>query len=157
MDEVARLRAFEPRFAELCRDLAGDQTPASIQHDDLHLRSVYLDGPNLRVLDWGDACVAHPFASLVVTFRFLEDTNGLAPGDPWFDRLRDAYLEPWGSGRREAFELSMRVGMVAQMVAWQRHRAAMDTAYRASFDVHFAEQLRRTLARAIDPGVRPAS
>jgi phosphotransferase family enzyme len=149
--EVARLAAFAPRFEALCAELAADATPASIQHDDLHLRSVYLDGSDLRILDWGDACVAHPFASLVVTFRFLEDSNGLAPGDPWFGRLRDAYLEPWGGDRRESFDRAMRVGMVAQMIAWQRHRGVMDASDRASFDVHFAEQLRRTLERAVSP------
>ena len=35
-----------------------------------------------RVLDWGDASISHPFASLVVTFRFLEEVTGLPPGDP---------------------------------------------------------------------------
>jgi hypothetical protein len=150
-DEVARLRAFEPRFAGLCEDLAATEIPATIQHDDLHLRSVFLDGPHLRILDWGDACIAHPFASLVVTFRFLEETNGLRPADPWFGRLRDAYLEPWGGGLAETFDLAMRVGMVAQMIAWQRHRAVMDAEDRAAFDEHFAQQLRRTLARAVEP------
>lgn len=150
--EVARLRAFEARFVRLCQELDAIAARTSIQHDDLHLRSLYLDGPALRVLDWGDACIGHPFASLVVTFRSLEeDVSELPPGDPWFDRLRDAYLEPWGRGLREELELAMRVGMVGLMAAWQRHRAAMDAGYRATFDVHFAEQLRRTLARAVDP------
>ena len=149
--EIERLRAFRPELARLCTDLAASSILDSIQHDDLHLRSVYLDGSNLRVLDWGDACVAHPFASLVVTFRFLEDTNGLVPNDPWFTRLRDAYLEPWGPGLVPTFKLAMRVGMVAQMIAWQRHRAVMHPHDRGAFDEHFAEQLRRTLARAVGP------
>jgi phosphotransferase family enzyme len=150
--EMDRFRAFGPRFAELCQALGRVSEIVSIQHDDLHLRSLFVDGPNLRVIDWGDASIAHPFASLVVTFRFLEDANGLAPDDPWFSRLRDAYLEPWGSGLTETFELAMRVGMVAQMASWQRHRSAMAAAYAGSFDVYFAERLRRVLARAVDPG-----
>ena len=60
----------------------------------------------LRVLDWGDSSISHPFASLVVTFRFLEEFNKLPPGDPWFPRLRDAYLEPWGHGLTDAFALA---------------------------------------------------
>ena len=151
--EMERFREFAPRFAALCDELAAAHDVVSIQHDDLHLRSLYVDGPHLRVLDWGDASIADPFASLVVTFRFLEDVNGLPPGDPWFDRLRDAYLEPWGSGLIDTFDLAMRVGMVAQMVAWQRHRAVMPDGYRAAFDVHFAEQLRRVLERAVEPGL----
>ena len=132
--------------------LAADPV-VSVQHDDLHLRSLFVDGDALRVLDWGDTSIAHPFGSLVVTFRFLEAVNGLAPADPWFERLRDAYLEPWGTGRVETFELATRVGMVAQMIGWQRHRAVMPDEYRLGFDVHFAEMLRRVLARVVDPAI----
>lgn len=151
--EVRRLRRFAATFATLSDDLWAVDPVASVQHDDLHLRSLYVDGDALRVLDWGDASIAHPFGSLVVTFRFLEAVNGLAPSHPWFERLRDAYLEPWGAGRVETFELATRVGMVAQMIGWQRHRAAMPHAYRVRFDVHFAETLRQVLARVVDPAI----
>jgi len=66
--------------------------------------------------------IAHPFASLVVTFRFLEERNQLAPGDPWFARLRDAYLEPWGGGLAGVFALAIRVGTLAHTFAWARQR-----------------------------------
>ena len=65
------------------------------------MANLYVQGERLRVLDWGDSSISHPFASLVVTFRFLEEFNNLRPGDPWFARLRDAYLEPWGRGLDE--------------------------------------------------------
>src|SRR5262249_10332456 len=95
-EEARRLRAFTRRFAALCEELAAYGVPETIQHDDLHHANLYADGGCLRVLDWGDASISHPFASLVVTFRFLEERTKLTPGDPWFARLRDAYLEPWG-------------------------------------------------------------
>ena len=85
-------------------------SPETIQHDDLHLANLYAQGERLRVLDWGDSSISHPFASLVVTFRFLEETNKLTPTDPWFARLREAYLEPWGPGLADAFALAIRVG-----------------------------------------------
>jgi len=151
--EVQRLRRFAATFAALCDELWAGDPVLSVQHDDLHLRSLYVDGDALRILDWGDTSIAHPFGSLVVTFRFLEAVNGLAPSDPWFERLRDAYLEPWGGGRVEAFELATRVAMVAQMIGWQRHRAVMPAEYRAGFDEHFAEMLRRVLARVVDPAI----
>ena len=62
------------------------------------MANVYSQDERLRLLDWGDSSISHPFVSLVVTFRFLEEINKLSPSDPWFARLRDAYLEPWGSG-----------------------------------------------------------
>src|SRR5205807_2512262 len=40
-DEVSRLRAFAPRFGELCRELQAYGVPASIQHDDLHHANLY--------------------------------------------------------------------------------------------------------------------
>jgi hypothetical protein len=98
------------------------------------------------VIDWGDSSVSHPFASLVVTFRFLEETNGLVPGDPWFDRLRDAYLEPWGAGLVATFDLAMRVGRFAHVIASVRQHKALTGQVRARFDEDFAVILRRALS-----------
>jgi hypothetical protein len=94
LEEIDRLRAFTPRLAELCNELDAYDVPETVQHDDLHMSNVYAQGEQLRVLDWGDSSISHPFASLVVTFRFLEEVTELQPDDPWFARLRDAYLEP---------------------------------------------------------------
>ena len=149
--EVDRLRRFAPRFIELCDRLAAEHPVHSIQHDDLHMRSLFDDGTSLRILDWGDASIGHPFASLVTTFRFLEELNGLVPTDPWFARLRDAYLEPWGPVLAGTFELATRVGMIAQLCAWLRHREAMPEDAARTFDQQFAIVLRRALARAVDP------
>jgi aminoglycoside phosphotransferase (APT) family kinase protein len=119
----------------------------SIQHDDLHVNGVFVRDDELRVVDWGDASIGHPFASLYVTFRFLERENRLRPDDPWFARLRDAYLEPWGTNLVPAFERAMRVAAFAHPIAWIRHRDPMSPGARAAFDVEFAVVLRRALAR----------
>jgi hypothetical protein len=88
---------------------------AELQHDDLHIANLYIDDGRLRILDWGDSCIGHPFVSLVVPFRFLEQINLVLPTDTWFLRLRGAYLEPLGSDRalRDHFGLPMCVGSVA--------------------------------------------
>lgn len=149
--EIARLRAFAPRFAELCAGLEATGLPPTVQHDDLHMGSVYeLDG-RLRVLDWGDCSIAHPFFSLVVTFRFLEEHSGLKRDDPWFARLRDAYLEPWGDRLAPAFECAIRVGRFAHAIAWARQREFVPPESplppdRSTFDTWFGHILRRALA-----------
>jgi hypothetical protein len=102
--ELEQLRRFAPRFTELCGELAEYSLPVAIQHDDLHHKNAFVDRDCLRIVDWGDASRSHPFASLVVTFRFLEERSGLRPNDPWFAKLRDAYLEPWGDGLVAAFD-----------------------------------------------------
>jgi hypothetical protein len=145
-----RLRDYAPRFTELCAVLAELEIQESVQHDDLHMANLYSDGGKLRVVDWGDASIAHPFFSLVVTFRFLDEVNHLDSDDPWFRRLRDAYLEPWGSGLEETFEIAIRVGWFAHAIAWTRQRDALPPEARPDFDRAFAIILRRAVAEARD-------
>ncbi len=151
--EVAALRGFEPRFGALCAAVAAESPGDTIQHDDLHVNGVWIKDDQLRVMDWGDASIGHPFASLVVTFRFLERENGLDPGDPWFGRLRDAYLEPWGgSALVPAFDRAMRIARFAHAIAWLRHRDPLTPEARASFDQEYAVVLRRALDLIPEPG-----
>ncbi len=146
--EIVRLRDYAPSFETSCAELAAAGIPESVQHDDLHMKNVYARGDALRILDWGDASILHPFASLVVTFRFLEERNGLLPEDPWFDRLRDAYLEPWGRGLAPTFALALRVGAFAHAFAWAELREHLPPDYRREFEKPFAVVLRRALALA---------
>lgn len=150
-EEVDRLSTFAPRFADLCNELDARDVPETIQHDDLHMANVYAKGAQLRVLDWGDSSISHPFASLVVTFRFLEEVTELQPDDPWFARLRDAYLEPWGRGLENVFALAMRVGIFAHAIAWLRQRDHLAPKDRAEFDSVFPIVLRRAIAQTTSP------
>jgi len=146
-DGIDRLRGFSPRFAELCADLAPHDVPETSHHDDLHMANLYADGERLCVLDWGDSTISHPFASLVVTIRYLEERTKLPPTDPWFARLRDAYLEPWGSDLLDVFALALRVGAFAHTFAWVRQRDHLPEEARPEFDKGFAIILRRALAQ----------
>jgi hypothetical protein len=149
-DEIRRLREFAPRFSELCAELASHGLPETVQHDDLHMANLYAQGKRLRLLDWGDASISHPFASLVVTFRFLEERTKLPPGDPWFARLRDAYLEPWGRGLAVSFALAIRVGTFAHACAWARQRDHLPEEARTEFDRWFSIVLRRAVAQTLE-------
>src|SRR6266508_1868020 len=86
--DLARLRAFAPRFAELSDELAAQGIPETIQHDDLHGANVYPRGGTPRILDWGDSCVSHPFVTLFVTFLHLDEVG--ARDSAWYASLRDA-------------------------------------------------------------------
>jgi hypothetical protein len=152
--EISALEAFRPRFSELCEELGGAGIEPTVQHDDLHLNNVYLKDGALRVLDWGDSSIAHPFFSLFETFRFLVEINRLSPDDPWFARLRDAYLEPWGAGHRGTFDLALRVSGLAHAIAWLHQRDALPRADRLAFDPSFAHILRLALHRALEPSDR---
>jgi len=146
-EEAEALRRFVPRFAGLCTELAEHCLPPTIQHDDLHHANLYLRGGSRRVLDWGDSSVSNPFFSLVVTYRFLDEVNGIPSSDPWHARLRDAYLEPWGNGLNDAFSLALRVGAFAHAFAWSRQRDHLSPEARSDFDPWFGVVLRRAIAR----------
>ena len=148
-EEIDRLRAFAPRLGELCDELVAHDVPDTVQHDDLHMANVYERDGRFRVLDWGDSSISHPFASLFETYRFLEEVTGLPTGDPWFERLRDAYLEPWGRRLEDEFALAMRVGSFAHAIAWLRQRDHLPEEELADFDLGFRVILRRAIAQTV--------
>lgn len=142
-DERRALRAFAPRFARLCEELAARGIPASIQHDDLHSANVYARDGRLALLDWGDASVGHPFFSLVAT---LHNEADRVP----FARLRDAYLEPWGAAAG-TFALALRVGWFAYAIAWLRQYDHLPAGpIRDDFVRVWADVLRRASAAAAE-------
>jgi hypothetical protein len=145
--DLGRLRALAPRFRDLCDELEQAGIPSSIQHDDLHMGNVFDDGTTLRVLDWGDSSVAHPFFSPVVTFQFLEEVSKLPPDDPWFDRLRAAYLEPWGPGYDDVLDLALRVGSMTYAIAWARQWDHLPPGERAEFMEYWGYNIRRAMAQ----------
>ncbi|WP_116453541.1 aminoglycoside phosphotransferase family protein [Blastococcus litoris] len=121
----AAVRASSGRFADDCRRLDGGGVPATLQHDDLHDANVFADGGAYRFFDWGDASVAHPFLSLLVTLRMAARALDLPDGDPALRRLRDAYLEPWSSFGTPAQLLeqcgaALRVAPLARALSWRR-------------------------------------
>jgi len=134
-------RAAVARFAALCAELGARGPAPTIQHDDLHASNVYARDGRLTVLDWGDACVSHPFFSLVAT---MHNEGVRVP----FARLRDAYLEPW-DGDVRTFELALRVGWGAYAIAWLRqydHLGSDDE--RADFMREFSNVLREAYSAA---------
>jgi len=146
-NELSRLRGFADQLGELCRELADAGIPETVQHDDLHHNNIHVRDSRWHLLDWGDASIAHPFMSLVVPYKFL-DRDGLPPSDPWFARMRDAYLEPWGRGLADTFELAIRIGWFAHAIGWDRQRRTLPADWRARIDDDFATILRCAVAIA---------
>jgi Phosphotransferase enzyme family len=77
---AAGLRGRLPEVHERLERLAASPLPVTIEHNDLHDGNVFARDGHARILDWGDATVAHPFLTLTVEM------------DP---AARDAYLAPW--------------------------------------------------------------
>jgi hypothetical protein len=113
--DAERLRALVPRLEDGCARLAAP-LPVTIEHDDLHDGNVLADG---RIFDWGDAGVAHPFFTTVISLQ----------EEP--DRVRDAYLEPWTAlaSRSELLAIlddALWVGKAARALTWAEILSSLD-------------------------------
>jgi len=124
-EETAALHEYALRVDAACAELAALGVPESIQHDDFHDGNVFVRDGRYRVIDWGDACVSHPFATLRIPLE------GIAEDTDWdVTRLRDAYLEPFTSfaSRDElvrTFDAAWIVGGVTRALKWTPIVAAM--------------------------------
>jgi hypothetical protein len=121
-DARAALRRLQPAYADACARLAEAGPAATIQHDDLHSNNMLPMPDGDRFFDWGDASVAHPFTTLLVTMRSFAYTLEVKTDDPVVRRVRDAYLEPWGLGRDgpELVRLATWTGIPGRALSWQR-------------------------------------
>jgi phosphotransferase family enzyme len=122
-DQLRRLGELVPRIEAECRELAGYGLTETIQHDDLHDGQVFVQDGRYLFFDWGDACVSHPFYTLVVTLAVLAYRLELEHDAPELDRFRDAYLEPWTRFRpraelEEAYPLAYRLGVLCRGLTW---------------------------------------
>jgi hypothetical protein len=117
-----RVAEAVPRVRELCTELAAFGLPETIQHDDFHDGQVFVRDGRYLLLDWGDACVSHPFLSLSVSLEGvlawgLDDIEGSVDLTPFLG----AYLEPFaaaapGVDLEAAAQIALRLGWVCRAV-----------------------------------------
>lgn len=125
IDQVGAERRFRdavPHVVDLCDRLAGYGVGETVQHDDLHDAQIFVRDGHSHVLDWGDACVSHPFFTLAVSLEGvlqwgLYDVANAVDVAPF----RDGYLEPFTAAYPEvdlvaAVEPALRLGWVCRAV-----------------------------------------
>jgi hypothetical protein len=144
--ERSRLAAFAATFGGLCHELADAGPAPTVQHDDLHGNNVYVRDAAGRILDWGDACVSHPFLTMFVTLVHLPNAGVNGPSRAMTERVVDAYLEPWGSlpDRREAMGIVLRIGPFAHLFKELRVHDAVPPS-----ESRFAPDLRAILRQCL--------
>ena len=134
IDAEPRFREATGYVAELCDALAAYGIGETIQHDDLHDGQVFVKDGRHLLMDWGDACVSHPFFTLSVTLEGviawgLDDVENSVDTAPF----RDAYLEPfravYDGDLVAATELALRLGWASRAV--NGHVPGEDEATRA--------------------------
>lgn len=160
--ELARIRACRPALIRAAA-LLGQGLPSAIQHDDLHDDNVLLDPgkgqhDDVRIIDWGDAVVAHPFGTLLVTRGALAEQWQVPADDKSIVWVQDAYLEPWRTAGESAAELAdqvdlaVRTGALSRACAWMRALGHPDAGRELDFNDAASGWLLR-LADALEPTV----
>lgn len=84
-----------PSLIWVCNELAGSAYSEALDHGDLHRGNVLTANGRYRLIDWGDACLTHPFCSIMLPLETLLQHIPQADRLKWAFYLRDAYLEPW--------------------------------------------------------------
>lgn len=137
IDRDARhaMKGVIPTLERICDELAA--IPGTIDHADLHGGNVLVLGDAHRLVDWGDAQVAHPFGTLLITYQ-VDFVHRRVDGRPLPDsidrraasrRLRDAYLEAWADTApadelRAMFANALWVTHVCRAIDYTKLRAA---------------------------------
>ena len=121
-EQLEQLRREVERVHALAEELAAFGIPETIQHDDLHDAQVFQRDGRYLLLDWGDACVSHPFFTLSVTAEGflawgLDDVENSIDTVPF----RNAYLQPFERdfGDRDlaaATKLALRLGWICRAI-----------------------------------------
>jgi Ser/Thr protein kinase RdoA (MazF antagonist) len=130
-EDAARLRAVLPAYAEACAELAESGIAPTLQHDDLHDSNILARGP--VIIDWGDACVGHPFGTMLCTLNSIAHHHGLAPDDPALLHVVDAYTEAWTDMHdratlRRLVHLAQRVGPLTRSLSYRQAVTNVDEA-----------------------------
>ncbi|ROR65500.1 aminoglycoside phosphotransferase family protein [Agrococcus jenensis] len=88
--ELADVRAAADRAVALTRACWEAGIPETLAHGDLHLGNVAWDGRALRIFDWTDGCVSHPFLDATHLTRFADDASASAAKAVYAAVWRDA-------------------------------------------------------------------
>lgn len=116
-EELAAVRGCAEEIEALAREFWAAGIPDTLAHGDLHLGNVAWDGHDLRIFDWTDGCVSHPFLDASHLAHFGED-------QPDESGLELAYAERWRSAYPDAdidraLALAPLVDLVFQAVTFE--------------------------------------
>jgi hypothetical protein len=124
IDEYRSLRTFGPQFERMCARLASFGIPETIHHDDFHDGNIFVQDGRIIFTDWGESALTHPFFTLVVMLRSIENSLDLPPDAPEVLKLRDWYLSYWTgyaplAELQSIVALAQRIGYVNRALTWQ--------------------------------------
>jgi hypothetical protein len=123
LDEYKRLKAFGLQFENMCARLAEFGIPETLHHDDFHDGNIFLQDGRIIFTDWGESAVAHPFFTLVVMLRSIENSLDLLPDAIEMEILREWYLVLWSdyapvSELKPVVRIAEHIGLINRALTW---------------------------------------
>lgn len=141
-----------PIVEELGAELASCGVPETLEHGDFHDNNVLINNDALRINDWGDASLSHPFFSLASCLESAGRNHALKPGDAIYTQLVDAYLARWlGYGDNATLHRSLDLALQLRPIhfAVNYRRLARNVAYK--HDDYYAGWIAKRLRDFADP------
>jgi Ser/Thr protein kinase RdoA (MazF antagonist) len=147
--EIASEEGVASELERRCEELALGPLPQTLVHGDFHPWNVMVDGDELRIFDWSDACISYPLFDLPTFLERAEDEGAR-------EALLQTYLAAWrdvasADELRAAHELSLPLACIHHAVSYLR----IDEALEPDDRWVFADAPRRWLAGAVDQ-LRPS-
>jgi hypothetical protein len=95
-EELFRFKSLSSAIAGICSELLSLTIPSSIEHADFHDKNIMIsDAGAVRIIDFGDAVVTHPFFS-AANFLYKMQRNHASKVSPEIMALlEESYLSPW--------------------------------------------------------------
>lgn len=123
VEELAEIRAAADRAVALVRECWDAGVPETLAHGDLHLGNVAWDGETLRIFDWTDGCISHPFLDASHLSRFAEPSAASAAEAAYAEVFRTALP---GVDVDRVLALAPLADLVFQTVSFERIAAATE-------------------------------
>jgi hypothetical protein len=147
--EAAELRGLAGTIDRWAAELDADPLPLSVDHADLHRDNVFDTPDGLRIFDWGDSLLAHPFLSFGQVARTATGHWEGRPTGVDAAELRTAYLGAFLGAFDPSAEpvldrslvLAEGLSLVAQAGSWLRMPMLL-SAENAGWYVQFLREFR---------------
>ncbi len=137
--EYVRVKDSVSEFERMCKWLSSFGIPETLHHDDFHDANIFLQNERIIFTDWGECAVTHPFFTLVVMMRSVDNSLG-ANFSPEAGLLRDMVLEQWTSYAplaelQSVVKLAQRIGYVNRALTWKMSIAMMPDELKAEYAI----------------------
>ena len=123
--EIENLHNFYPKIYSMCAELSSYGIPETIDHGDFQDNNLLIQNNYLTINDWGDACISHPFFSMVAFLDSAKRNHGLAETDASYVYLQNTYLDIWlefatKSELLQAFSLTKKLRYLLSALVFER-------------------------------------